>query len=539
MAHDAFISYASGDKAVADAVCAMLESNAVRCWIAPRDVLPGISYGEAIIDAIRGCRIMILVFSSRSNTSPHIPKEIERAVSAGVSVIPFRIEDVTPGKSLDYFIGSVHWLDALTPPLEQHLKRLVQNVQTLLSRDVPVIEEKAHTATLSPGSSATVASARSIVPKPGRSWWLYTALGVMAIVLIVCAALFFTRKPPTTADITPAPVNATVASASQPVIPAASQLSEVSTAAGKDEVGASKPAAATRPSARTETESGVHDNSRIAGQPETPASPVSPSTSAMEFFDQGLSAYKSGQFTQAADLYRKACDGGERKGCNSLGLMYRSGEGVTKDASRATDLFQRACDARGEAGCLNLGAMYMRGEGVSKGATGAADLFKRACDTGGAPGCTSLGRMYRNGEGVPKDLNRAADLFKRACDAGGHGGCVELGVMYYNGEGVPKDLNRAANLFKPACDAGDPAGCTDLGLMFRNGEVKAKDLNRAADLFKRGCDGGNSSGCNLLGMMYEHGRGMPKDLNRAADLFKRACDAHFNPGCKNLAQVKR
>jgi hypothetical protein len=61
-------------------------------------------YGEAIIDAIRGCRVMILIFSSKSNTSLHVPKEIERAVSAGVTIIPFRIEDVMPAKSLDYFI---------------------------------------------------------------------------------------------------------------------------------------------------------------------------------------------------------------------------------------------------------------------------------------------------------------------------------------------------------------------------------------------------------------------------------------------------
>ena len=115
MAHDVFVSYASGDKTVADAVCATLESHGIRVWIAPRDVLPGIHYGEAIIDAIHECRIMVLVFSSKANLSGHIPKEIERAVSQGITVMPLRIEDVAPAKSLDYFIGSVHWLDALTP----------------------------------------------------------------------------------------------------------------------------------------------------------------------------------------------------------------------------------------------------------------------------------------------------------------------------------------------------------------------------------------------------------------------------------------
>lgn len=132
MAHDVFVSYSSKDKVVADAVCARLESRGVRCWIAPRDVQPGINYGAAIIDAIHGSRVMVLVLSSSANASPHIPHEIERAVSAGVTILPFRIEDVTPAKSLDLFIGSVHWLDALTPPLDRHLDHLAESVLKLL-----------------------------------------------------------------------------------------------------------------------------------------------------------------------------------------------------------------------------------------------------------------------------------------------------------------------------------------------------------------------------------------------------------------------
>jgi hypothetical protein len=129
---DVFISYSSKDKTVADAVCARLESAAIRCWIAPRDVVPGTSYGEGIIDAIHAAKIMVLVFSSSANSSGHIPKEVERAVSNGLTILPFRIENVPPGKSLDYFIGSVHWLDAMTPPMEKHLDDLAATVHKLL-----------------------------------------------------------------------------------------------------------------------------------------------------------------------------------------------------------------------------------------------------------------------------------------------------------------------------------------------------------------------------------------------------------------------
>jgi hypothetical protein len=129
---DVFVSYSSKDKPVADAVCARLEAAGIRCWIAPRDVLAGTSYGQAIIEAIHAAKLMVLVFSSNANSSGHIPKEVERAVSRGLAILPFRIEDVTPGDSLDYFIGSVHWLDAITPPLEKHLDALAATVRKLL-----------------------------------------------------------------------------------------------------------------------------------------------------------------------------------------------------------------------------------------------------------------------------------------------------------------------------------------------------------------------------------------------------------------------
>ena len=193
MAHEVFVSYASGDKTVADAVCATLESHGIRCWIAPRDVLPGIHYGEAIIDAIHECRIMVLVFSSKANISGHIPKEIERAVSQGVTVMPLRIEDVAPAKSLDYFIGSVHWLDALTPPLEVHLQRLAANVQTLLSRPdsrAESLPSPANAPVISPGMQTTARSATH----PRRPMWEYFVIGGLGAVVLILGFLIYRSR---------------------------------------------------------------------------------------------------------------------------------------------------------------------------------------------------------------------------------------------------------------------------------------------------------------------------------------------------------
>ncbi len=187
MSHDAFISYSSRDKATADAACAALEASGVRCWIAPRDITPGIEWGEAIIDGINQSRLLVLIFSANANESPQIRREIERAVGKGIPIIPFRIQDIPPTRSLEYFIGAVHWLDALTPPLETHLRRLVDTVKALLQID-PTPPRIVSPSDASTSPVSWIGSNRRIVGVTSLTclglcaavigvWWSVTAIG--------------------------------------------------------------------------------------------------------------------------------------------------------------------------------------------------------------------------------------------------------------------------------------------------------------------------------------------------------------------------
>ena len=133
VAHDVFISYSSSDRNIANAVCARLEANGVRCWIAPRDIPPGTSWGSAIIRALSEARVMVLLFSLKANKSPQILREVERAVGRGVVIVPVRIEDVQPQDDFEYFLSSQHWLDILTHPLEEHLDKLCVVVKQVLA----------------------------------------------------------------------------------------------------------------------------------------------------------------------------------------------------------------------------------------------------------------------------------------------------------------------------------------------------------------------------------------------------------------------
>jgi len=96
MANDVFLSHSSADKATAQAVLEGLENQGIRCWIAPRDISAGSEYGQEIVEAIKSCRAFVVIFSASANTSPHVRREVERAVSAERTIIPFRVEDVVP-----------------------------------------------------------------------------------------------------------------------------------------------------------------------------------------------------------------------------------------------------------------------------------------------------------------------------------------------------------------------------------------------------------------------------------------------------------
>jgi hypothetical protein len=154
LAHDVFISYSSVDKRIADAVCKQLEADGLGCWVAPRDIIAGRKWSEAIIDALAGANVMVLILSAHSIASEQVEREVERAAARRLPIIPFRVEDVPMSKVLEYFISTPHWLNAWSAPLEPHLAELSKAAAALLSKS-----PGAKTAT---AASSQMAVARSV-----------------------------------------------------------------------------------------------------------------------------------------------------------------------------------------------------------------------------------------------------------------------------------------------------------------------------------------------------------------------------------------
>jgi len=109
---DVFVSHASLDATVAHALVAGLERLDLRCWIAPRDVLPGSVYADGIVQAINDARVCVLVLSAHAIASPHVRKELERASSKGRPIIALCIDDAPLSNAFEYFLSESQWLKA-------------------------------------------------------------------------------------------------------------------------------------------------------------------------------------------------------------------------------------------------------------------------------------------------------------------------------------------------------------------------------------------------------------------------------------------
>jgi hypothetical protein len=201
MVFDVFVSYSRQDKSTADAACSALEGAGIRCWIAPRDVAPGTDWAGSIVEAINHCRVMVMIFSSGSNQSRQIHREVERAFEREVPVIPFRIEDVKPESALAYYMGPVHWLDALSPPLENHLQSLITSVAALLQKSKSAEPRDGVEQMAKPQPAANIGHSASVAPPPERpsqssaAKLLTAAMGGLVVAIAAAGLWLYGQRP--------------------------------------------------------------------------------------------------------------------------------------------------------------------------------------------------------------------------------------------------------------------------------------------------------------------------------------------------------
>jgi len=125
----AFISYASQDAAVANSLVEVLEQQGVRCWIAPRDVIPGSLYADGIVRAINAASVFVLVLSAHAVGSAHVGKEIERASSKRRPIIAVHTDSARLTPAFEYFLSESQWIELAPGDTDTAAAKLVVAVR--------------------------------------------------------------------------------------------------------------------------------------------------------------------------------------------------------------------------------------------------------------------------------------------------------------------------------------------------------------------------------------------------------------------------
>jgi hypothetical protein len=214
MSADIFISFASQDAKVARTICTALENRGFTCWISARNIQPGENFQSAIVRAIRGAKVLLLVFTANSNHSEEMTKELALASQQKLMVVPLRVENVDPSDAFAYEFATRQWID-LFADWEIAMNNLCARLTAALSDD------RTHVDTIVLGKP----SLQDPKPRPLQSSLTKRAVAVAALVLVaggtVAAILLSGTKPSAQAAAKPAsPAPATMAA---PVTPAAAQ----------------------------------------------------------------------------------------------------------------------------------------------------------------------------------------------------------------------------------------------------------------------------------------------------------------------------
>ncbi len=106
-----FLSHSSENSATAQEICEKIEQRGYSCFLAPRDIRSGHEYAEEIVNGIDNSDVMLLLLSEQANSSPHVLREIERAVSKKIAIVVYKLEEVQLSKSMEYFLMTHQWLD--------------------------------------------------------------------------------------------------------------------------------------------------------------------------------------------------------------------------------------------------------------------------------------------------------------------------------------------------------------------------------------------------------------------------------------------
>jgi TIR domain-containing protein len=131
-----FVSCSPADADSAMAVCSELESRNLRCWIAPRDIDPADNHRDAVAEAIRHAKVMLLVFSTGRKGSGDMTNELALASQYALAIVPICVDDVVLHGAPANAPAAYSWI-ALFRSSPSAIDRLAARIAAMAAVELP------------------------------------------------------------------------------------------------------------------------------------------------------------------------------------------------------------------------------------------------------------------------------------------------------------------------------------------------------------------------------------------------------------------
>ena len=187
-------------------------------------------------------------------------------------------------------------------------------------------------------------------------------------------------------------------------------------------------------------------------------------TTACAGFEEGLNAYKAGDFTTAIKEWTPLAETGNAKAQGQLARLYFRGEGVAKDPKQSANWARKAAD-QGDANGQNLlGIFIAHGEaGFNKDEAEGAKWFTKAAEQGLATAQYNLGAAYWEGRGVKEDSAIAESWVRKAAEQGHAEAQFVVGMYMSRNEVSETDFDKLSEWLRKSAEQGFAPAQKQLG----------------------------------------------------------------------------
>ena len=188
-----------------------------------------------------------------------------------------------------------------------------------------------------------------------------------------------------------------------------------------------------------------------------------------KMYENGRMAFLFGKFDVAFKAWEPLANQGYSKAQASLGWMYHTGNGVTRDIQQAMGWYTLAAEQNHAIAQNNLAVFYENGLGVIPNKKAAFEWYKKSADSGYAFAQYNLGRMYAEGLGTRKNTKEATYWWRSASRHNVKQATEALAIL----ENKPKAAKKHSKQKQPVAHAPYHANPVAKGLAW----VKKQEVN--------------------------------------------------------------